>query len=165
MRGAGRRRRDHGPGAVGAVARSAAAGAMLVLAMTADATAQFDRLSLSTLALAHFVDVALDTTRFRQDQVATITIVNKLGVPVEGEIPACTTVFEPSDTRLSALAPGESGRFVVGAAETVKITRPFRALDPAKRPPDGSAYRLSAQSLRHDLSRCQAMRNDARGAA
>jgi hypothetical protein len=111
-------------------------------------------LTLTTLRSAGFVEVALDARRFPGEQVATIRIVNKLDIPVTGEIPACQTVFEPADSRLAELAPAEGGLFVVGPSQTIEVTRPFRALDPSKRPPDGSAYQLSADPLRHDLSRC-----------
>jgi hypothetical protein len=125
----------------------------IALGAWSPASAQSARLTLATLAMVGFVDVTLDTSRFGQEQVATIKVANKMGFPIEGEIPACFTVFEPADTRLAALVPAESGGFTVGAAKTIQVTRPFRLLDPSKRPPDGSAYRLS-QPLRHDLSRC-----------
>ena len=100
------------------------------------------------------MDVTLDARRFRQEQIATIRIVNLLEIPVSGDIPGCQTVFEPDDARLAALAPAESGPFVVGPSQTIQVTRPFRALDPSKRAPEGSAYSLSATPFSHDLSRC-----------
>ena len=112
-------------------------------------------LTLATLAEAGFVEVALDARRFRGEQVAMIRIANKLRVAVTGEIPACDTVFVPADARLVVLTPAEGGSFVVGPSATITLTRTFRALDPARRPPDGSAYRLSADPLDHDLSRCR----------
>jgi hypothetical protein len=111
-------------------------------------------LSLTTLRSAGFVEVTIDPARFRQERVATIRIVNALGIPVSGEIPACTTVFEPADTRLTAIAPAESGPFVVGPRQTIQLTRPFRALDPSKRPAEGSSYRLSVSPLDRDLADC-----------
>ena len=118
------------------------------------ATTAVGTLSLTALRAAGFVEVAVDAARFRQERVATIRIVNILGVPVSGEIPACTTVFEPTDARLTAIAPAESGPFVVGPRQTIQLTRPFRALDPSKRPADGSSYRLSVSPLDRDLAEC-----------
>jgi hypothetical protein len=106
------------------------------------------------LRSADFVDVTLDAGRFGQEQVATIRIANKLEVAVTGDIPVCTTVFEPSDPRHVLLVPAEGGPFVVGPSRTIHLTRPFRALDPSKRAPDGAAYHLSSDPFSHDLSQC-----------
>jgi len=102
-----------------------------------------DRLSLATLEIAGAVRVSLDASRFKQERVATIRIENKSGFAIEGSIPACSTIFQPQDGRFSALRPGESGNFLVGANQTVLLTRPFRQIDPKKQPPDGTAYVLN----------------------
>jgi hypothetical protein len=111
------------------------------LALSAPVPAQV-RLSLEALQRAGIVEVTLDPSRFRAEQVAVIQIVNKLAVPVEGDIVACDTVFEPDDARFSALTPRESGAFVAGPRQTVRLTRLFRQTDPAKRSPERRAYRL-----------------------
>jgi hypothetical protein len=101
-------------------------------------------LSLEALQRAGFVEVSLDTARFRDEQVAVIQIVNKLGVAVEGEIGACEAVFESDDARLSRLTPRESSRFSAGPKQTVELARLFRAAEPSRRPPERQAYRLAA---------------------
>jgi hypothetical protein len=105
--------------------------------------AQSDRVSLSTLEMAGYVDVSLDTSRFKAEKVATIKITNRYPFRIEGRIPACSTVFASQDRRVSPLRPGEPGAFVVGPNGTVLITRPFRLVDPGKTPPDGATYALS----------------------
>ena len=132
------------------IAPALAAGATLLLgAVPASAL-----LPLESLVGLGYLEVALDTSRFPEAQVATIRVVNVSDFPIEGTIPGCVTVFEPKDSRLSPLAPRESGRFTVGARQTIQVTRLFRLLEPGKRPPDGGAYELSEHPLRHDLSKC-----------
>jgi len=44
--------------------------------------------------------------------------------------PTCSTLFHPADAALPWLRPAESGDFVVGAKQTVTLTRQFRVVDP-----------------------------------
>lgn len=105
--------------------------------------AQADRAGLSTLETAGYVQVSLDTSRFKQEGVATITIVNQYPFRIEGQIRACSTVFASPDRRVSPLRPAEPGAFVVGPSQTVQITRPFRMVDPTRSAPEGATYALS----------------------
>ena len=100
--------------------------------------------TLGTRAAAKDVQVTLDTTRFKDEGVATIRVTNRLGIAITGDVPACDTTFEPKDSRYSPIRPKESGRFVVGPKQTIELTRPFRVMNPNKLPPAaGVAYVLN----------------------
>ena len=71
-----------------------------------------------------------------------IRITNKRAWPVRGWVGACATVFTTRDPRDSALRPAESGPFIVGGRGMVQLIRPFRLIDPAKRPPGRGTYAL-----------------------
>jgi hypothetical protein len=91
------------------------------------------------------VEVSLDVGRFPQDRVATIQIRNPHDFPVRGAISRCDTVFAPEDGDVTALLPAESGNVVIGPRQTARVTRLFRPVEPAKRPPAGtSRYTLAA---------------------
>ena len=116
---------------------------MLALASFTPALARPDRFSLDTLESFGDLTVALDTARFARERVATIRVTNNRRAAIEGNIPACRTIFVPADAAFSRLRPSESGPFFVGPDETVRITRPFRMIDAGKRgPANNTAYKL-----------------------
>ena len=117
------------------------AGALLA----SPAAARHIPLTLTELALMQVVEVSLDVGRFPQDRVATIQIRNPHDFPVRGVISRCDTVFAPEDGGVTALLPAESGNVVIGPRQTVRVTRLFRPVEPAKRPPAGTTrYTLAA---------------------
>ena len=105
-----------------------------------------DRMSLVSLADWDRVTVSLDLSRFAAERVGLIRIVNPSRHPIQGSVPACTTVFIPTDPALPRLRPAESGDFVVGPGQTATLARLFRVVDQGKRAPaTGSAYTLIDQ--------------------
>lgn len=103
-----------------------------------------DRISLVSLADWDHVTVTLDLSRFAAERVGIIRIVNVSDFPIQGRIPACSTLFLPADAALPRLRPAESGDFIVGAKRTVALTRLFRVVDAGKRAPAaGAAYALA----------------------
>lgn len=125
-------------------AAAAAAPALAALALAALPADAQGLLSLEALERFGFVEVTLDTTRFREEKIAVMRIVNRLGVPVEGEIGACDAVFETDDGRVSPLTPVESSTFTAGPRQTLELARLFRVADPARRRPERQAYRLAS---------------------
>lgn len=121
----------------------AALGALLLALVAGTAVAApADRLALSTLADGRWLEVSLDTSRFPREGVATIVITNPSAFPVEGRVPACDTLFRPADAAYPILRPVESGNFVVGPKQTLRLPRLFRAVQSGKRDPAGTTYRL-----------------------
>ena len=124
--------------------------ALIVLATLTwptSALARPDRFSLDTLESLGDLTVALDTARFARERVATIRVTNNRRGAIEGNIPACRTIFVPADAAFSRLRPSESGPFFVGPDETVRITRPFRMIEAGKRPPaNNTAYKLDEEA-------------------
>jgi hypothetical protein len=116
---------------------------VITLTWSTSALGRPDRFSLDTLESFGDLTVALDTARFARERVATMRLTNNRRAAIEGNIPACRTIFVPADTAFSRLRPSESGPFFVGPDETVRITRPFRMIDAGKRPPgNNTAYKL-----------------------
>jgi hypothetical protein len=103
-------------------------------------------MSLALLADLDLVEVALDATRFGAERVAVIRITNKGPLPVRGWVGACSTVFTTGDPADSPLRPAESGLFVAGPRNTVQLIRPFRLVDPSKRPPGRARYALDDEA-------------------
>jgi hypothetical protein len=102
-----------------------------------------DRVSLVSLADWDHITVTLDLSRFAAERVGIIRIVSVSDFRIEGRVPACATIFVPTDAALPRLRPAESGDFVVGPKQTVTLVRPFRAVDEGKRAPTtGAAYAL-----------------------
>ena len=113
--------------------------------LASPAAARHIPLTLTELALMQVVEVSLDVGRFPQDRVATIQIRNPHDFPVRGAISRCDTVFAPEDGDVTALLPAESGNVVIGPRQTARVTRLFRPVEPAKRPPAGTTrYTLAA---------------------
>jgi hypothetical protein len=116
---------------------------VVALAWATPALARPDRFGLDTLESFGDVTVALDTARFARERVATIRVTNNRRAAIEANIPACRTIFVPADAAFSRLRPAESGQFLVGPGETVRIIRPFHMIEPSKRPPgNNTAYKL-----------------------
>jgi hypothetical protein len=102
-----------------------------------------DRMSLVSLADWDQVTVTLDLSHFAAERVGVIRIVNVSSFRIEGRVPACSTIFLPSDAALPRLRPAESGDFVVGPKQTITLTRLFRPVDEGKRAPAaGAVYTL-----------------------
>jgi hypothetical protein len=102
--------------------------------------------SLGVLAEIGDVEVALDAARFAEERVAVIRITNKRAWPLRGWVGACATVFATRDPRDSPLRPAESGPFIVPGQGRIQLARPFRLVDPAKRPPGRGAYALDEEA-------------------
>lgn len=122
--------------------RAALGGLLLVLAASTALAAAADRLALSTLADGRWLEVSLDTSRFSREGVATIVITNPSPFSIEGRVPACDTLFRPADAAYPVLRPAESGNFVVGPKQRLRLPRLFRAVPSGKRDPAGTTYRL-----------------------
>ena len=125
-------------------ARATAAVCLSAVCLALPAAAGQVPLTLTEIAVLQIVEVSLDVSRYPQDRVATIEIRNPHAFIVRGAISRCDTVFAPEDAGFTALRPSESGNFVVGPRQTIKVTRLFRPLEPGKRPPAaGTRYRLA----------------------
>lgn len=121
---------------------AALGGVLLALVTGAAGAAPVDRLALSTLADGRWLEVSLDTSRFSREGVATIVITNPWPFPLEARVPACDTLFRPADAAYPILRPVESGNFVVGPRQTLRLPRLFRAVRAGKPDPAGTTYRL-----------------------
>lgn len=121
----------------------ATAAALVVMAAAAPAAGgPGGGMDLTQLADLDVVEVRVDAARFAAERVVAMRITNRKPYVVRGFIGACQTVFTPADPGHSAIRPAESGPFAVAGQATVTIVRPFRLIDPAKRPPGTVAYRL-----------------------
>ena len=103
--------------------------------------------TLGYLADDGALEVTLDVARFAAERVAVIRIVNKRAWVVQGQVPACLTIFTTGDPGDSPVRPAESGAFIVPARSEVRLIRPFRLVDPSKRPPGRGVYRLNDDAL------------------
>jgi hypothetical protein len=134
-------------------ARSFLAACLAGAFLASPAAARHIPLTLTEIALLQVVEVSLDVSRFPQDRVATIQIRNPHEFPVRGAISRCDTVFAPDDGGVTALLPAESGNVVVGPRQTVRVTRLFRPVEPAKRAPAGTTrYTLAATPAAYEAT-------------